>query len=187
MNEKKTWESLISWLEANAEILVEDIYDGATDEEIAAVEAELGVTLPEDMKAAYKVHDGQFDSGMGIVPAGMLLPLDGIVAQWDIWRELLDAGTFDTFKSKADDEIKPHWWNKKWIPFTYDGAGNHLCVDLDPEPVGKYGQVITMWHDSPERDVVADSFVEWMNDVVEELNSGVYEFIEDYGTFEEVE
>ena len=41
---------------------------------------------------------------------------------------------------------------------TYDGAGNHHCVDLDPEKSGVPGQVITMWHDDDERAVVAGSF-----------------------------
>jgi len=36
-------------------------------------------------------------------------------------------------------------------PLTDSGSGDRHCLDLDPAPGGSVGQVILMWHDSPER------------------------------------
>jgi cell wall assembly regulator SMI1 len=57
--------------------------------------------------------------------------------------------------------VRDDWWNPRWIPFTHDGGGNHLCLDLDPAEGGAVGQVISMWHDSGERAVQGHSFGEW--------------------------
>ena len=34
------------------------------------------------------------------------------------------------------------WWNLKWVPFTYNGGGDHPCIDLDPAVTGTVGQVV---------------------------------------------
>ncbi|WP_332455118.1 SMI1/KNR4 family protein [Burkholderia ubonensis] len=58
--------------------------------------------------------------------------------------------------------IRGDWYNLKWIPLTHNGSGDHLCVDLDPDEGGRIGQVIRVWHDSPERELVAKGVGEWL-------------------------
>ncbi|KWE64809.1 hypothetical protein WL77_20605 [Burkholderia ubonensis] len=58
--------------------------------------------------------------------------------------------------------IRGDWYNLKWIPLTHNGSGDHLCVDLDPDEGGRIGQVIRVWHDSPERELVAKRVGEWL-------------------------
>jgi SMI1/KNR4 family protein SUKH-1 len=48
-----------AWLYAHAPTLWEQLPPGASDEDLARVEAVMdGITLPEDFKAAYRRHDG---------------------------------------------------------------------------------------------------------------------------------
>ena len=57
------------------------------------------------------------------------------------------------------------WWSPRWIPLTGNGAGDHLCVDLDPAPGGAPGQVITMWHMDDVREVKAAGWAAWLEGV----------------------
>lgn len=70
---------------------------------------------------------------------------------------------------------------------TYDDSGNHHCLDLDPTPSGKVGQIITMWHDEVEREVGANSFREWLEKLADELESGIYVFSQEQGSLIEVD
>ena len=69
--------------------------------------------------------------------------------------------------------------NILWIPITYDGSGNHYCVDMDPAPDGTSGQIITMWHDGGERELMADSFTDWLTRLADEYERGEWVYSED--------
>nr|WP_241011423.1 SMI1/KNR4 family protein [Burkholderia sp. Ac-20392] len=60
----------------------------------------------------------------------------------------------------------------KWIPFTHDGSGNHLCIDLDPADDGFSGQVIRVWPDDARRERIAGGFSEWLARIADEGQSG---------------
>lgn len=42
----------------------------------------------------------------------------------------------------SDGTCRAAVWSKGWIPFVEDGSQNYLCIDLDPGPRGKAGQVV---------------------------------------------
>lgn len=130
---------------------------GATEASIAAAEAQLGIRFPDDVRAIYREHDGTAEY---VLEGREWLSLKRIVSEWTVWKELLDNGTFeDNVRVRASaGPVKPNWWNAGWIPMTYDGSGNHHCLDLDPGDGGVHGQIITMWHDDAVRNVVAGSF-----------------------------
>ncbi|MBO7776747.1 SMI1/KNR4 family protein [Burkholderia pseudomallei] len=65
--------------------------------------------------------------------------------------------------------MKDDWYNLKWIPFTHDGSGIRLCLDLDPAEGGTLGQVVRIWHDDEARELVAGSFSEWLGQVAATL------------------
>lgn len=133
---------------------------GASEAAIQRAEKALGVALPDDFRASYKRHDG--GGSEYILEGREFLSLEGIVRQWRIWKDLYDSGTFEDTNSEPARGVKDDWWNPKWIPFTYDGSGNHHCIDLDPGKGGRLGQVILMWHDSEERPVEAKSFSDFL-------------------------
>jgi cell wall assembly regulator SMI1 len=171
-NVSDVWSRIERWLEANARDLRASLAGPASDQEIAAREAKLGVSLPEDFKAAYRIHNGQRPNAPGLTELGELLPLKIVVEEWTTWKELLDAGDFAGATSEPDAGVRNEWWSPRRIPFTYDGAGNHLCVDLEPAAGGRAGQVIAMWHDDPQRHLVAPSFAEWLAALADGLDGG---------------
>jgi cell wall assembly regulator SMI1 len=55
------------------------------------------------------------------------------------------------YRQGTHPRIKPVWWNVHWIPIVSSGSGHLFCVDLDPAPAGKPGQVILFFHDDGKR------------------------------------
>ena len=189
-----TWQRIDEWLNRNAPEVGQGLRPGATEEQVAATEQTLGVVFPEDVRQSYRCHDGQgLDPmlgcavGGGFVTGGDFLSLDGIVDQWKVWKDLLDSDTFDGMASDPQPGVKSDWWNPKWVPITHDGSGNHFCLDLDPAPGGKIGQIITMWHDGSEREVIDDSFSDWLSQLANEYERGEWVYSEDDGGVVRVE
>ncbi|BDI33991.1 glucan synthase [Capsulimonas corticalis] len=182
-----SWERIEAWLGQNAPDILAGLASGATDAEIDAAEKVLGVEFPDDIRESYKRHNGQIRDKNYIAIGGPLydyhdlLPLNGIAMDWRVWNNLLVAGTFDDIDSDPSPGIKTDWWNAKWIPLTSNGSGDHYCMDLDPAPGGIVGQIITMWHDAPEREVVARSFGEWIAQLAQDLEDGRQVYSEEYG------
>jgi len=180
---EKLIDSLKNWLKDNVH-MESPLKEGASDKEFAALEDKLQVQLPEDFKQFYKFHNGQSEDAPYITPLGEMLSLEGIAFQWELWKGLVDDNVFEDNNSEPDEGIKDDWYNPKWIPFTYDGSGNHLCIDLDPAEGGKVGQVITMWHDGSERELIAGSFNEWLALFVQQLNDGYFRYDHEMGNLE---
>lgn len=161
------WESLESWLKANDPELLADLNPPATDSEIHGLEGKLGVTLPEDFVECLKVHNGQQGKAGWLYSGTEFLSTHRILAEWMIWKELLDGGNFVGAEAEPEAGIKPVWWSPAWIPFTYNGSGDPLCIDLDPAEQGQIGQVISLWHDDGARKKKADSFTQWFSAFVD--------------------
>lgn len=184
---EESWNRLKEWLAANWPEALDNLAAPATDSQIAALESQLGAKLPEDFVACLKVHNGQSNAFGDLFEGGEFLSTEGIMDQWNVWQDLLKAHTFDGIKSEPQPGIKNDWWNSRWIPFTYDGSGNHYCLDLDPAESGRSGQIITMWHDASERELLAPSFAQWFDDFVKGILSGQLVFSEDYGCIVPIE
>lgn len=180
----KLIENLSNWLKENIPHLENPFQNGANSEELNKLEEKLHVQLPEDFKSFYKLCNGQNEDAPYITPLGELLSLDGIASQWETWKNLVGKNVFQDYFSEPDEGIKNDWYNLKWIPFTYDGSGNHLCIDLDPADGGNAGQVITMWHDSPEREWIVGSFTEWLALFVHQLNDEYFRYDKEMGNLE---
>lgn len=179
---EKTWEKIEKWLETNAKHVFDSLQPGATDEEIAKTEEYLGVKFPKEVKEVYKIHNGQYSGKMlGFIEGREFLSLEEIKSQWQIWKELVEGGDFEGNEGEPDGPVKPDWYNLKWIPITYNGSGDHHCIDLDPAEGGNVGQIIEMWHDEATRTVVATNLKEWLKEFVNALEEGEYEVSDEYG------
>jgi cell wall assembly regulator SMI1 len=176
----KDWRRIEAWLQGHAPSLLETLGTGASPERIAEVERVLGAKLPDEMKALYAVHDG-IDRDGAFFDGYAWLPLEEVVSEWKVWKGLLDGGDFKGIRSEPQPGIRDDWWNPAWIPFTYNGAGDHHCVDLAPAPGGRAGQIITMWHDEGARELLAPSLGAWIRSYADGLDAGTYAYSEDYG------
>ncbi len=181
---QEIWTQIETWLMANAPSLLDLIQPGASDAQISELESLLSIQLPEDVRSSYRIHNGQVPHTYGLISGLEFLSLERIKDEWLVWKELLDSGTFaDEDGQDQGSEPAPGicnvWWSLRWIPLTYDGSGNHDCLDLNPAEGGIVGQIITMWHDDPVREIVAPSFRDWLMQHAEGLASGKLIFSEE--------
>lgn len=146
--------------------LLSSLNPPATQTDIHKLEDLINAKLPDSFKQAYEIHNGQKILSKGIFGGKFFLSIDEIITEWMIWSKLQDDLFFDELDVNADMQIKAQWWNKKWIPFTNDGEGNHICIDLDPSKVGRYGQVIEIWNDDNKRKFICDDFGVWLRNII---------------------
>ena len=183
------WARIETWLQANAPQVFELIQVGAADLQIRELEEFLSIELPEDVKSLYRICNGQLDYRYGAIEGRELLSLDRIREEWIVWKELIDGGDFNDEHGvdqgcEPDPGILNVWMSEKWIPLTSDGAGNHYCLDLDPAESGTLGQIISMWHDAPYREIIAPSLRDWLEEYARNLESDQFVFSEEYGIIE---
>ncbi|HTD03814.1 SMI1/KNR4 family protein [Undibacterium sp.] len=150
---------------------------GASEEELLELERHLGVTLPADFKEYLSVHNGQQGQD-GMIFNEPLLSIEQIKDEWTTWYEIGEDGTMNDdcaefMSANPVGHVKPMYTNPKWIPFTHDGGGNHIGIDLDPDVKGTLGQVIIFGRDEDEKSVMATSFTEFLATVVHHLKNQV--------------
>jgi cell wall assembly regulator SMI1 len=154
----------------------------ASQENIARLEQGVG-RLPDELRSLLLLHDGACLS----IGRWLLAPAAEIEGTW----QMLDGLSAEFADSHALTEPEPGvralWWSARWIPFAGDGAGNHLCVDLDPAPGGCVGQVIEFVHDHGVRPRLADSLSDWFEKEAARLERGELVVVEDAdGGFDEI-
>ena len=180
-----SWERIEGWLRDSAPELADTLQAACTITQLGKTEANIGVSLPDDFKASYRIHDGQEYDAPGFIPESMsgyqdcpygFLSLEGIVDQWRPLKKLIDKGDFADADARARPSrgIAKVWWHSGWIPFASNGGGDHYCIDVAPSAAGNVGQVIVVWHDNPVRHLIADSFSDFLWRLAEALTSGRY-------------
>jgi cell wall assembly regulator SMI1 len=180
---RDVWTRFEAWLSEHWPEGLASLNPPATDEQITGLQQALGVTLPDDYVACLKIHNGQAsNAGGGMFDGYEFLSTDEILAQWAVWKELLDGGDFAGCNSDPSNGIRDDWWNARWIPITHNGCGDHFCLDFDPDASGSEGQVITMWHDSGERELLSRSFGAWFESYTKRVFSGDVVYSEEYGS-----
>jgi cell wall assembly regulator SMI1 len=122
-----------------------ELQPGATEADIAAAETALGVRLPEDLRALYRVADGAWQSS-------------GLLSFWDLWsvaglpEEYHEGrpGSYGWYDDPLDNSYvvfdagpPGHVRQRLVVTIASDSNGNYLAVDLDPDVDGGYGQVLT--------------------------------------------
>ncbi|MGW7063564.1 SMI1/KNR4 family protein [Streptomyces sp. NPDC054904] len=145
---------------------------GATEEEIAAAEARLGVTLSDELKVLYRVTrvyggDDEFDleepnragEAVGCELSGLehLYSVDAAVRHpgWD-------HGATHAVNIASDAAVQGLAGSPGWIGFGSNG-GDEFAVDLTPGPAGYFGQVILVDHEqSLGAELVADSLTDFV-------------------------
>lgn len=179
---KELLEQFSAWLQENYPAGHQDLNPPATEEELKQLEETPGFALPQDLIDLLKVHNGQGGNAGWLLEGQEFLSSERIADEWMIWKGLHDSGEFSGDSSEPQPGIKNDWWNPRWLPFTYNGCGDHYCVDTDPDNGGVSGQVITMWHDAGERELLSVSLKDWFTNYVAALKNGDFVYSDDYGS-----
>ncbi|MEV8536878.1 SMI1/KNR4 family protein [Streptomyces sp. NPDC051211] len=142
---------------------------GATEEEIAAAEARLGVTLSDELKVLYRVtrvdRGDNFEAAdrageaVGCELSGLdhLYAVDAAVRHpgWGL-------GATRAISTAPDVAVQGLAGSPGWIGFGSNG-GDEFAVDLTPGPAGHFGQVILVDHEqSLGAELVADSLTDFV-------------------------
>ena len=178
---KKELDKFKQWLALNYSDGLLDLYSPATNDEIEELRSALGVDLPDDFISVLKIHNGQKGEAAWLFDSQEFLSTQRIIEEFNIWKNLLET-KLQGKVSVADDGVKNEWWNINWIPFTSDGCGDHYCLDLSPTASGIKGQIITLWYELDEREIVSQSFSLWFKEYVELLNSGELIYSKEYNS-----
>ncbi|MFL6054654.1 MAG: SMI1/KNR4 family protein [Actinoallomurus sp.] len=154
---------------------------GATEEEIAAAEARLGVALPDELKVLYGVTRGRWqDWGDDYEAAARvseavgceLFPLDELYvadapSRSCLWR----FAAMEAVVTPPDAAVQGLVGSPRWIVFGDTGGGDRIAVDLTPGPRGHLGQVIVLDH---EQSIGADLLADSLTDMVVSRRSDWY-------------
>lgn len=154
--------------------------NGAKEEAIVNAERTLGFSLPEDYRQFLLRHDGS--EPFFIFPYKIGGGGQGFMSLTNLlfcWEHLVQSGIELEKRGQAGEQtgpVKPHVWNRQWVPFTDNECGDHLFLDLDPAEEGAVGQVVDWWHERAQSTYQAAGLKEWLNEVVQEIRNGVYHF-----------
>jgi predicted DNA-binding WGR domain protein/cell wall assembly regulator SMI1 len=173
----KTEGSLVArldqWMKTARATYCASLGAGASADEIAEFEKELGAQLPQTLKELlmWRSGDGSCERFVG---NWALMSLKSIAGTWKGLKKLLENGEFE--------DREENWWNTAWVPFLENGGGDNLCIDVKGA-VEEEGAVICFWHDDSGRAVEHNSLDAMLEDMLSSLEAGNWD-IDDNGFFE---
>jgi len=155
------------WLATNRPEYYARLQPGVTGDQLNEFEDRFGVRLPIAYRLLYKWRNGQ--EAMCSSPLEMNWMFSSLEDVADT-KGMLDRMIGADFES-------PEWWRREWVPFLANGGGDHMVVDLLGIDGGRSRQVITFWHDEPDRGIRFPHMEAWLRDLVETMESGELELV----------
>lgn len=180
------WKRIDAWFEhMHASEMVESLRSGATDAELQQTESSLGILLPDEVKASYRIHNGSNGKEMIGDPMQRVYHLYSsaeIVMDWQVQKSWMDEYREDediSFELNLSVRCCPNrgwWWHPKWLPLLANQKGVRLCLDLAPGPAGQVGQIIALDSDAGDicPPVVAISWQALLAAFADNLEAGDY-------------
>ncbi len=144
-------------LKENYKAVYDSLEPGATDEQLSTLKEKcfVGNAIPKDLELLYKWHNGQ--TGFLYLNQNdnrTFLPIEEVIDNWEFLNDPIE------------DVLEPI--SKSWIPFTYNGSGDHLVYETKGDNVGT---IINYWHDDEERPMEYKSLLDWAQGVLDASNS----------------
>ncbi|WP_328395332.1 SMI1/KNR4 family protein [Streptomyces sp. NBC_00390] len=146
---------------------------GATEDEIAAAEARLGITLPDELKVLYRVTRARWEDWGDDYEAAQsasaavgceLFALDGLyVADASSRHCRWEFAAMEAVVTPPDAAVQGLVGSPGWIVFGDNGGGDRIAVDLTPGPRGHTGQIIMLDH---EQNIGAELLADSLTDLV---------------------
>lgn len=137
---------------------------GASKEAIAAVEAEVGLSFDDHLKAFYTLSNGsQGDRWFAIICDKIITPLAFLSLEEALQRWSLHDSVIYKDHQNQDARIIPGYLaHRLWFPFAeVNGGAISVQYDADPSPAGKYGQIIVYQQEHNAIYYVAESFIDF--------------------------
>ena len=178
---RTTWTRIEAWLAREHPSGAQILAPGASDAGLAQLAADFG-TLPKELEALLRVHDGQashdrfvhscaYECGGGTFE---LLSIAGMLAEWRLRNDSLKISDEENASLGGEASgVKPLYWNRTgWLPLALGDQGDCFFVDLDPPPTGTVGQVFVWYRDEGPASVVAPNVGAWLGTLADCMDSG---------------
>jgi cell wall assembly regulator SMI1 len=159
---------LETWLRRHRRHYFKGVLPGATAADLDGLESKLGLSVPSSLRALLAWHNGQSaDCFSRFEETWSLMSTEQIAAT----KQELDA-----LAAEPDDKSG---WEKTWIPFLDDDAGDFVCLDANQPgaPVREF------WQDNLPHQIVAPSLNTWLERMVAAVERGEYHEDSERGTF----
>lgn len=157
---------------------------GATPDQILAVERQVGVVFPPDLREAYLHFDGvAVDSNFKLrgwprIPKLIVggcdwVRLEYVATIWQEYREVMASlrpEIGDAGEPRPEWKIRDAGWiDPLWIPVGYGYDGKYAACDMHPAPAGVLGQLISTSPGGGDEAVLATSFKSYFSSFVKAL------------------
>ncbi|MFD6338991.1 SMI1/KNR4 family protein [Streptomyces sp. NPDC060131] len=136
----RAWQGIESWLREHAPASYASLRAGASEDEIAALEAALGVQVPAGLKALWRLRAGVHRvAGAGFLLENQaLMTPDAVIAFHQ--QQMLSQ------QQGGDDEFTI--WKPSWIPVCSFGVGDHtygLYLDTETGQLCHWSRYAERW------------------------------------------
>lgn len=157
-----------------------NLTDGITKEDINKhSELEEDILIPPALQNFYKIYNVEYDAVTSAFQFLInnctyeLIPFEDIKEEWESIQNLqFDEEDLPELEIDFEKLNSDNYTNPKWIPFATARNGDYLLYDTDPGSKGKFGQIIELQNESWERNIVADSLEELIQNEINNLKSG---------------
>ena len=155
---------LDAWIKDNRPDYYSLLRSGVADAELDALEAKFALTLPEDFRALYKWRDGQDEASSDSFQGNyMFMSLSDLTST----KELMDG--------MIGFDFEEGYWEREWVPFMSNGGGSYLCLDAIARNGEAPGRLLGFWKNDEDRETEYASVEEWLEELVESMESGEFE------------
>ena len=160
-------ERLGKWWRNKRPLALDDLAPGVTDATLAAYEEQLGVTLPDGLRALYRWRNGPLTglTGRCLIGRYALMSLWQVNANQRAANDLLDPGAIKS--------------GKPCLPVFSKGTGDFICWDPGGSFGGEKGQMLEL--SRAHRTLLAPSFDGFLTAYVDSLEAGVWTYDHEHG------
>ena len=160
----------------------------ASEAEIDNAEEIVNQKFSEDLRALYKIANGQSGS-VECAPlfwnSYSFMSLSQMIGDWNMLRELWetqpDFAEENPNRVGVDAPIQSNHWRLEWIPVGITGAGDRYCIDYAPTNSGVKGQIIEFIHDDTSRRLWSDDIKSFLGSIDDALRREVASYTPSYG------
>ena len=168
-NIAQTWETIEAWYrQRNKE---GRLLPGASEVEIAQLEQQIGITIPEQLRESLMRHNGADEDSW---PTGKLFTAEEMAKETSNWQQLLKDSPDFYRRESSDPRITNSLYGPGWLALDNDWAGNYTVLDMSPGPEGSAGQILFLDHEVGAH-FICSSFAEWLQLCVEKLESAYWD------------
>lgn len=175
MTVREIWKDIERFLEKNSEYLHSSLEEGALEADILEFEKQIGFRLPEDYRESILIHSGDL-----YLSDYSYLRLNTVAKKWksktESFQQNINKYPVDKMYIMDCDVgiIQNLPWSRNWIPVLEDGGGNCICIDMDPGPKGKIGQILFWERETGPEASRFTSFADWLSSYRNDLYNGKY-------------